>query len=796
MSPLTRTGAVMGTPMYMAPEQHDGDRADERSDQFSLCVAAWEGLYRVRPFAGDDTDTLRREIAAGPPKPPTNSPIPREIGRALARGLEHAPSARWPSVSALLDELEGAVRVKRRAWIAIAAAGALCLGGGALFLAMRGGASDPCANAARAIDPLWSNDARAQIAKAFTATGAPYAADASAGVDRAIGDWSSRWRSVAIGSCRDTQIAHVQSEALLDLRTACLNERLSGAQGLVDALAHADRGLVEHAVERLAADLPDLGTCADVASLTGRAPIPAGRADQVAALQRRIDDLDAGAMAATTATAARGLEPAARKLVDDARAIGWQPGIARALHAAGKVEDAAADGKAARADLVEAVGAATAGGDRETGADSLIALVSVEALVNTDFDAADRWATLADGTLAQLADPRARRQRLLDRRAIVAKQRVRLKDADKLFQQSLALARELHQDSAIVAELDQLAQIAMTDGRYEEAGAWLDAALPLSMRVFGAAHPRTASLRHDQGNLEIYRGHYDKAATLYKDVLAIRERALGADSPEVAITLDALSIAESYQGKNQDALAHELRAVEISEKTYGPDHIEVASALNGLGGIYHALGDHRRALDANLRALAIREKVLGPDHPDVGYSLVNVAIESKALGEMSEVEPRYRRAIAIFEKALGHDNPTTGVSHLNLAELLRVTGRLDDAAREYTTAREVLTKAFGPGHPVMAHVDNGEGQLALARGDRVTATTLLEKSLAERVKTGDPPDLAETRFALARTIAATDPARAKTLATQARDAWAVLGADYTKQRETADAWLANAPAPR
>ena len=51
-SPLTVTGAVLGTPAYMAPEQLAGRTADERADQFAFCVTLWEALAGSRPFPG------------------------------------------------------------------------------------------------------------------------------------------------------------------------------------------------------------------------------------------------------------------------------------------------------------------------------------------------------------------------------------------------------------------------------------------------------------------------------------------------------------------------------------------------------------------------------------------------------------------------------------------------------------------------------------------------------------------------------------------------------------------------
>ncbi len=62
---LTRSGALLGTPAYMAPEQMDGAGSDARADLFSFCVALWEALYGARPFRGATVEELRAAIAVG-----------------------------------------------------------------------------------------------------------------------------------------------------------------------------------------------------------------------------------------------------------------------------------------------------------------------------------------------------------------------------------------------------------------------------------------------------------------------------------------------------------------------------------------------------------------------------------------------------------------------------------------------------------------------------------------------------------------------------------------------------------
>src|SRR5258708_38228086 len=104
---LTHTGAMLGTPAYMAPEQFLGRATDARTDQFSFCVALYEALYGERPFAGSTLFGLTANVVQGNVSPaPAKSQVSPWLRKALLRGLCVEPDQRWPSMNALLAELE------------------------------------------------------------------------------------------------------------------------------------------------------------------------------------------------------------------------------------------------------------------------------------------------------------------------------------------------------------------------------------------------------------------------------------------------------------------------------------------------------------------------------------------------------------------------------------------------------------------------------------------------------------------------------------------------------------------
>ena len=110
---LTRTGAFMGTPAYMAPEQYEGIAADARTDQFGFCVSLYEALFASRPFEADTLVALAQAVKRGPAPPPRGSRTPRRVERAVLRGLSVRREDRFPSMDALLAELAASAAARR-----------------------------------------------------------------------------------------------------------------------------------------------------------------------------------------------------------------------------------------------------------------------------------------------------------------------------------------------------------------------------------------------------------------------------------------------------------------------------------------------------------------------------------------------------------------------------------------------------------------------------------------------------------------------------------------------------------
>jgi serine/threonine protein kinase len=134
----TQSGAVLGTPAYMSPEQAKGEPADYRSDIFSFGVILYEIACGQRPFGGPDLpSTLYAVVHHDPPTPDKLNPaLPKPLAALIGRCLSKNPEDRPESMEAVRRELAGVIgqlgdgapkprRIRRRTAIVAGAVAAI-----------------------------------------------------------------------------------------------------------------------------------------------------------------------------------------------------------------------------------------------------------------------------------------------------------------------------------------------------------------------------------------------------------------------------------------------------------------------------------------------------------------------------------------------------------------------------------------------------------------------------------------------------------------------------------------------
>ncbi|NVB43252.1 tetratricopeptide repeat protein [Pseudenhygromyxa sp. WMMC2535] len=735
---LTIPGTIMGTPRYMAPEQWLGERGDARSDQFSFCVATYAALYGVHPFAGDERHALLAAIREQKITAPTREPkLPRSVREALLRGLEADPDARWPSMDALLEQLEAPLRPPSTRGRAITLALLLALLLGLLAATLLGDESDsPCKVDASLLAGSWDDDARAHLREAFAATGLTGAGESAATVVDSLDAWTRGWLEVRRTSCQATRVEGTQSSERLDLRTACLDRKRRGFEALVAVYAAADRQVVAHADELLA-ELPTLGECSNPRALAGQVPLPADP-DDAAAVLRAYE-----ALGRSSARFVIGEVEQARALAEsaeaEAEALDYTP-LRLAAHGQLAALIQPRDLHAA----LQRYRAAAAEAERE-------GLLELEANLRTTMAsaAAGRWskpeledwliedAELALARLDQLDDPRA--TDLLVARATRLRQSGDYLEARAGFER----AAELY---AARGQLDQLSDV-----------------------------------RSNIAAVERLLGDYARAEAIYLELLDQARARWGPRSMRYAAAEFNLGVLALDRGDFEGATRWLTRARDTYDAQLGPGTTYAAEAEFVLAKLAMSSANFDEARERLEALLPVFETKLGPRHESTARAQAALGVIRFYTGDYAGSIDAYERALISLELTLGPDNDEVGLMHGNIGESLLALGRNQEAIAAFDRALEILERALPADHPYLGVPLKGRGMAALATGDPQSAIHDLERALALLTKVGDEPiELADARFALARATFARDPGHpqiAREHAARAREEFADLGMD-------------------
>jgi tRNA A-37 threonylcarbamoyl transferase component Bud32 len=312
--PLTRTGVLLGTPAYMAPEQFTGATSGPRTDQFAYCVTAWQLFAGERPFRGDTLEELRRAVSAGAAGVKSN--LPSAVRAVLVRGLDPDPRKRWPDMTLLLAALErakgGRARLVRYGGIAVALglAGAL-----AVNVATRRDSSTAKTDGVCAATPeeefakAWSPAKVAAMEQRFAGSSslAPIRAD----IDGFGARWIADYRSAC--AAPPTPKTFAKLGCLLGQRDAIAN-----LTDMVPRVENLDLDDVE-----LGGVLPRLEACSSETPIT-----PPSLPDDP---ERRAKILDLRPRIMTMRFTKNDLaQLAIPNLLDEAKALAWDPLIAEA----------------------------------------------------------------------------------------------------------------------------------------------------------------------------------------------------------------------------------------------------------------------------------------------------------------------------------------------------------------------------------------------------------------------------------------------------------------------------------
>jgi eukaryotic-like serine/threonine-protein kinase len=642
---LTGSGCVMGTPRYMAPEQHTGDRVDARADQYAFCAALFEACHGSAPFGVDDVEAMVRRKLSGQVFPvPRRSRIPAELSAIILRGLAPNPNERHDSMQTLTRELER-FRARRRLPRRLGTAAAF-LAAAVPLSATALSRGSPCADLHQRADRVWSPERAGRLRAAFADSDLEYATTQWEHARASMDAWVDAWHVEADAACRlDSSAPEPPTVA-----RSCLVEALESADALLRALATITPESALHApasVDRLPRPV-GCGTVGEAQTRLEQERLgPAARA--------MLDDLDALAAVARWDQAAE----TASRLVETAAGTDDRVLLAAALLRRGAALERLARREAAIEDLERAYFLSLELGRVQDAVNAASLLVLVHGWGNSDASRAKSWA--AHGRAA------------LERRP---------------------------GDAAEAGLATSEAAMYLAAGDFDRAIERGYEAVALHEAVAGSRATGTAGARNILGSALLRAGRTVEGVEQVRAAVSDLEARLGPYHPNVAMATGNLGTALGMAGEHAEAIGLLEQAIAVVVVTRSADDPMAIGYRANLASQRLGVGDASGAIAELEAVLSTSERVNGPGHPDVAKIHNNLGVALAQAGRLDEARSRLEHGLSLYEAIHGSEHPDVVDTLDGLGDVLAALGRTSDAIRVYARGREISERVRGREDPL------------------------------------------------------------------------------------------------
>jgi tetratricopeptide (TPR) repeat protein len=557
---------------------------------------------------------------------------------------------------------------------------------------------------------------------------------------------------------------------MLDLRTACLDDRKRELEALLEVFESPDATVVERSV-RAARALPAVEPCADLDRL--RAAVPDPEDPAVAAEVEQLRNTLARSRANVESGRYDRAVALAEQVTTELETASWHypPLEAQALLTRGDAMARAGQIQESLPLLRRGTLLALRVGDRAGFVRGATDLTWEFGDSRTEYEVAHTWADLARSTLEQMGGDDELAARLHNNVGAVLTNQQRYDEALEEHRARLALVGE--EDGGAFMSLANIANIYNYRGQWDEAVKTYGRAIEIATREVGPDHPSVLMIRGNLLGVMWRVGTVPAARTFGEDLLAKQREVLGVSHPTVLTTLSNLAMIAGLSGDATAELAYAKESLGLAETIYGNDsHLAVPPLLR-LAKLEYERRAFEPARQYADRALRIARESRGNDHADTAYALESLGTVALNEGEYEEALEHYAEAKRIV---LGSNAPPelAAIVESYSASALCLLGRPGEALEMAEIAADRFDRStasmsdrlIARNRIVWALVDLGRLEEAVAKADEVIAKW---DALAENTGGAQVARFEKMRAEVALGRASLDPEAARELAAGTND---------------------------